>query len=169
MKTIQDVLAETPNATDAEILAVIEASRGWRRVPVSEVTFWLLENGLLGVLQVVRDTTASVEIKAGLSEFLAGLTLYQSIDATNEAIRAKATALTQGLALARVITSDQLASFTSLMKEVNTFTQSHIDAFRREQDIQSDIDAAAQATDDAQNFIAAARIWIREGGERPTR
>ena len=169
MTTIQQTLAETPNATDAEILAAVEASRDWRRVPVAEVTLWLLQNGLLGVLQVIRDTTQSMEVKAGLSEFLAGLNLYQSIDATDTTIRSKATALTSGLALAQVITADQLASFTSLMKEPNTITQSSVDQYRREVEIQSDIDAAAQATDVQQQFIASAREWIRGGGTKPTR
>jgi len=169
MTTIQAILAESPNATDAEILAAIEASRDWRRVPVSEVTLWLLENSLLGVLEYVRETTQSQPLKVGLSEFLKGLDLYASIDATDTAIRTKAQTLTGALAQAQVITGDQLASFTSLMKEPNTLGQTQIDQYRREVEIQSDIDAAAQATDVQQQFIASAREWIRSGGTKPTR
>ena len=169
MTTIQSILAETPNATDAEILAAIEASRDWRRVPVAEVTLWLLENGLLGVLQYIRDTTTDAATRVGLSEFLAGLTLYQSIDATDTTIRTKAQMLTGALAQASVISGEQLASFTSLMKEPNTIGQTQIDQYRREIEIQSDIDAAAQATDVQQQFIASARNWIASGGTKPTR
>lgn len=169
MTTIQSILTESPNATDAEILAAIESSREWRRVPVAEVTLWLLNNGLLGVLQYIRDTTSDAATRVGLSEFLAGLTLYQSIDATDTTIRTKAQMLTGALAQAQIITGDQLASFTSLMKEPNAITQSSVDQYRREVEIQSDIDAAAQATDVQQMFIANAREWIRSGGTKPTR
>lgn len=169
MTTIETILTGSPNATDAEILAALEASRNWRRVPVGEVKLWLLTNNLLGTLYYIRDTSDNPQLKGGLSEFLAGLTLYESIDATDAAIRTKATTLTGALAHAAVITNGQLTSFIDLLKEPNTQTQTDINRYRRRILVQSHIDAAAQATDAAQAYIAAATEWANTGaGEMPT-
>lgn len=169
MTNIETILNATPNATDAEILAALEASRQYRRVPVGEVKLWLLANNLLGTLYYIRDTSDNPQLKGGLSEFLAGLTLYESIDATDEVIRTKATTLTAALAQAAVITGGQLNSFIDLLKEPNTQTLADVNKYRRRILVQSHIDAAAQATDAAQAFISAATEWANTGaGEMPT-
>lgn len=168
MKTISDILTETPDATDADILAAIDASREWRRVPVGEVKLWLLANNLLGVLYYVRDTSAEPALKAGLSEFLAGLTLYESIDASDEAIRTKAIMLTGALAQAKVISADQLASFMELLKEPSTTSLADVARYRRQILAQPQLDAAGAKLADLNAFVGSVQDWIATGaGEMP--
>lgn len=169
MKTIEQIISETPDATDAEILAAAEASREYRRVPADEVKLWLLSNNLLGKLIVVRDTTSDAQVKGGLSELLTGLDFYNSLDATDVTIRTKALTLAGGLALAGVITGEQATSFIELLKEPSTINQDAIDRYRRRVLIQSHIDAAAQAAANANAFASTAQGWIENGeGEMPT-
>ncbi len=163
MKTIEQIISETPNATDAEILAAAEASREWRRVPVGEVKLWLLNNNLIGTLYVIRDTSADPQIKGGLSELLAGLDLFESLDATDTAIRTKALTLAGGLGMSGVISSEQYAAFVSLLKEPNTVTQETIDRYRRGVLVHPHINAAYEAIAVAQTFIANAQGWELSG------
>lgn len=168
MKTIEQIIAEQPDATDAEILAAAEASREYRRVPVAEVKLWLLSHNLLGPLYVVRDTATDPQVRGGLSEFLAGLTLYESIDATDTVIRTKAATLAGGLAQAQVITGEQYADFISLLKVPSNVTQTAIDQYRRLVLVQPHINASAEMSDTVNTFRANAQAWIDTGvGEMP--
>lgn len=168
MKTIEQIIAEQPDATDAEILAAAEASREYRRVPVAEVKLWLLSHDLLGPLYVIRDTATDPQIRGGLSEFLAGLSLYESIDATDTAIRTKAMTLAGGLTQAQVISGEQYADFISLLKEPNTVTQHGIDVYRRSALIASSIASAAEMAAAVNTYNAQAQAWIDTGvGDMP--
>jgi hypothetical protein len=169
MKSITDILAENPAASDAEILAAIDDSRAYRRVPVATVKLWLLAEDLIGPLYVVRDTTADLLVKGGLSEFLAGITLFESLDATDDQILTKALTLAAGLQAANVITGEQYAAFVDLLKEPMPVTQADVDQYRRAQLVASHVAAAGNAIADANAFIGAAQDWVSTGtGEMPT-
>lgn len=178
MKSIAQVLTETPNATDAEIVAAIDASRGWRRVPIAEVKAALFAFRLNGVLELAaNDTQLPVPLRAAVAEFQRGVLLYESLDATQEPIRNDVLATLAGLAQTPYVTAEQAAAFGDLLREkLPANLTGQIAEHRRRVSIQSGIAAANAATraaneqiEAAKTFIKSALEWTRTGtGTMPT-
>jgi hypothetical protein len=118
MLAIQQAISDNPNASDAEIVAIIEASRAYRRVPIEEVRTFVLENLLTGRLALARDNASTpIEMRAFLGEFLTGLGIAQSLDATKPQIAAAIGQAVPAMVAAGVMSAEEAAAFNAMISD----------------------------------------------------
>ena len=177
MRSIEQIIADHPTATAAEVAALrnLEPER-FKPVTSPAVLEWLGTNGRLVKLNQFVATSASsgdanVLAAVGAVQTVliaaANANAYLSLDPSSQQV-----ALLGGLVQIGVLTQGDADALLSKAKLDADTTEADVqavfDRIARGVAVQSHINAAAQTTDDAQAYIATARQWVFMGeGDMP--
>lgn len=119
--TIDELIRSTPDASDADVLANYQVQPAtFRRVPIDEVNFYLIDRFLNGRLRLARDNTQMpTPVRAFLGDFLINIQLAKSLDGTSETIRSAIGQVLPVLVQAGVMTQDESDGFQAMLIDVD--------------------------------------------------